>query len=112
MSDISRAARRALLIAIALEIPLVLMCYAAGMPLETQPGALRLILWLCQFPGILLLDWIGTTWPATSGSILRPSLTQVALLALTNGTVIALMAYAALRTRDTLRRSRSVTSTA
>jgi hypothetical protein len=111
-SDISRAARRALLIAAAVEVPLVLAYYVVGMPLETQPGIPRLMLWLCQFPGILLLDPIGTTWPAAAGAILRPSLTQVGVLAVVNGAVIAMIAYAALRTRDTLRRSPRLASAA
>ena len=109
-SDIKRAARHALLIAAAVELPLVLAYYVIGMPLETQPGLPRLILWLCQFPGILLLDPIGTTWPAATGAILRPSITQVAVLTVVNGAVIALLAYAALRTRDTMRPSRRVVS--
>ena len=104
-SDITRAARHALLIAAVVEIPLALAYYVVGMPLETQPGLPRLLLWLCQFPGILLLDPIGTTWPAATGTILRPSGTQVAVLAVVNGAVIALLTYAALRSRDTMRRS-------
>src|SRR5688572_6422058 len=111
-SDISRTARRALLLAAAVEIPLVLAYYLVGMPLDTQPGVPRLMLWLCQFPGILLLDPIGTTWPAATGAILRPSLTQVAVLALVNGAIIAFLAYMVLRARTTFRRPPSVTSPA
>ena len=109
-SDISRTARRALLLAAAVEIPLVLAYYIVGMPLETQPGVPRLMLWFCQFPGVLLLDPIGTTWPAATGAILRPSLTQVAVLALVNGALIAFVAFMVLRSRITFRRSPSVAS--
>ena len=111
-TDVSRAARRAVLIAAAVELPLVLAYYIVGMPLESQPGLPRLLLWFCQFPGILLLDPLGMTWPAATGAILRPSITQVAVLAVVNGAVIAMIAYAALRTRDTMRQSRSMASPA
>ena len=111
-SETSRAARRALVTAALVELPLVLAYYIVGMPLETQPGVPRLLLWLSQYPGFMLLDPIGTTWPAASGATLRPSIIQVAVLAVVNGAVIALLAYGALRMRDTVRRSSSLTSPA
>lgn len=108
--DLSRIARRALLIAAAVEIPLVVAFYIVGMPLASQPGVLRVMVWFCQFPGILLFDPIGTVWPAATGSILRPSLTQVAVLIAANGGLIAIVAYVALRIRGAVRRPPAVVS--
>ena len=102
--DLSRIARRALLLAAVVEVPLVVAFYIVGMPLDSQPGMLRVMVWFCQFPGILLFDPIGTVWPAATGSILRPSLTQVAVLIAANGGLLAIVAYVALRIRGGMHR--------
>ena len=104
-ADILRTARRALTLAVMLELPLLAALVIFGLPITPYPGIVSLLPGYSHLPGILLMGPLPSTWPPPRGPVWHLPPMELAELALGNVIVFTVVAYLVLRGWSSMRRS-------